>query len=91
MIKEIITNPGVLGLIGVCVASGFVYLQHLNNRRDSYRKSNLSLDEKRDRALYWYQEHYHRARRLMIDLGHEEEVDKHLPFEIPSSALQGEK
>lgn len=88
MIETFLENPGFPVAVGTILVGLFTLHQYYNNRRDKFKLSNLSMDEKRTRSLYWYTENYHRARRLLIDLGHEEEVDKHLPFEMPEKALQ---
>ena len=84
---DILLEPGVLTLAGVIITAAFGYAQQKNVRKDKFYKSNLSIDEKKKRLLRWNQEHYHRARMLMIQNGLGHLVTEHLPFEPPKDLM----
>ena len=85
--EEFLLNPGVLTLIGVIFTALIGYAQARKVRKDKFYKSNLSMDEKKIRLLRWNQEHYHRARMLMIQNGLSHLVTEHLPFDPPRDLM----
>ena len=85
--KEVLLNPGFLALLGVIFTGLLAHLQFMRRSKDSFTKSNLTTEEKKLRALRWYQENYHKARMLGIQNGLGELVEKHLPFEPPQDLM----
>lgn len=87
VLHEPVVMASVITVFGVIFTASMGYLQQRKVRRAKFYKSNLSMDEKKIRLLRWNQEHYHRARMLMIqnNLGHL--VDTYLPFDPPRDLM----
>lgn len=85
--RDILTNPGVLTLVGVLFTGLLAHIQQNRARKDSFHRSNLSVDDKKTRLLRWNQEQRHTARMLMIQNGLGELVEKHLPFDPPKDLM----
>lgn len=84
--EEFLSNPGLVAILLALIPGTAVTVRYFITRSDSSRTSKMSLDEQRTRLLWWYQEHYHKGRRAIIDLG--ENPDKlGLPFEPDHSVL----
>lgn len=86
--KEILLDPGFIAVMVVTIPAFFAYLQSNNSKRDKFRKSKLTTEQKRVRITRWYQENYHRARMLMIQNNLGEVVAEHLPFEPPDNLME---
>lgn len=85
---EFLQNPGVIAALGSVLAAALALGKWKISRKDTFKLSKISTSEKDRRLAYWYAEYYHRARRILIDHGHEEDVDKFLPFEPPDRDLE---
>lgn len=85
--EEILLNPGLLGLLAVIIPSFLGFIKYKQTSKSKFYRSNLSMDEKRNRLLRYYQENYHRARMLLIQNGMAELVEKNLPFDPPKDLM----
>lgn len=85
--ETILNNPGFWAVLTIIITGVPAMIRWGVNRRDTYRTSKLSIEEKKTKLLWWHSEQYHKARKVLIDNGITPE-DHGLPFEPPSNVLE---
>lgn len=80
-------GEAIIALVGVMFTALLGFLAQRKSSSDKFYKSNLTMDEKKHRLLRWNQEHYHRARMLMIQNGLAHLVTEYLPFDPPRDLM----